>query len=274
MDLNRWVGREVVQTEVFTDTRSRALCAALGLEPSAGAMPRLHHWLHFWDVRPPGEVGPDGHPARGDFLPSIALPRRMWAGGRLRFARDIRFGETVEKRSTILNVTPKSGRSGEMIFVTVRHRLSTADGLAIDEEQDLVFREAAQGPAGSAPAPLPPPADWSRRLSVDPVLLFRFSALTMNGHRIHYDRPYATEVEHYDSLVVHGPLQAMLMLGEAQARMNRTAEAFTFRGVAPATDLSDLEICGTRDETTTACWIAQQKRQTMTGTVTWSETPS
>jgi len=270
--LQAWVGRETLQTEIITDTRSQALRAALDLAPASNILPRLHHWLHFWDVRPPGEVGPDGHPTRGDFLPPIALPRRMWAGGRLHFSGDIRFGEEVERRSTILSVTPKSGRSGEMIFVTVRHRLTTAQGLAIDEEQDLVFRDSAQGPTPTPPAASPlPRTDWTRRATIDPVLLFRFSALTMNGHRIHYDRPYATEVEHYPGLVVQGPLQAILMLDEAQVRMGKMADSFTFRGIAPATDLADLDVCGAQLGETTECWIAQDGRQTMTASVLWPE---
>lgn len=267
-----WIGRERVQRETIDAVRSHALSTALGLPRSEETLPHLHHWLHFWDVPGPDRIGVDGHPKRGDFLPPIALPRRMWAGGRLTFHAPIRFGQTLERRSTIAAIQPKSGRSGEMVFVTVRHRLSTDDGLAIEEEQDLVFREAAAGPSPKVTAETtqPPEPTWRRSLAVDPVLLFRFSALTMNGHRIHYDHSYATEVEHYPGLVVHGPLQAILMLGDAEARVGRGATGFGFRGLSPADDRVPIDICGEADGETARYWIAQQGRRTMSATVDWT----
>jgi len=267
-----WIGRERVQQETLDPARSQALSTALGLPPSQDELPHLHHWLHFWEVPGPDRVGVDGHPQRGDFLPPIALPRRMWAGGRLTFHAPIRFGQRLERRSTIISVQPKSGRSGEMVFVTVRHRLLTEAGLAIEEEQDLVFREAATGPAPPAAADIldQPDPTWRRSLTVDPVLLFRFSALTMNGHRIHYDQPYATRDEHYPGLVVHGPLQAILILSDAEARIGRGASGFGFRGLSPADDLAPLDICGEAVGETAQYWIAQQGRRTMSATVDWT----
>src|SRR5262249_11704412 len=153
----------------------------------------LHHWLYFWNVQPPAGLGVDGHPAKGGFLPPVSLPRRMWAGGRLKFHAPLLLGETVTKTSTILKVEAKSGKSGNLVFVTVEHKLAGGKGLAITEEQDIVYREPAA--AGSIAGPVDtdeaPAAAWRREIDPNTVLLFRYSALTMNGHRIHYDRPYA-----------------------------------------------------------------------------------
>lgn len=267
-----WIGREEVRVERLDRARSDALTAALGDPPNGGAvMPHLHHWLHFWDVRPPSGLGPDGHPAKGGFLPPIPLPRRMWAGGRLTFLTPLRFGETVERRSVIRAVEAKSGRSGDLVFVTVAHTLTGPHGVALEEEQDLVYRAAAPAPAPDpGPEDALPTADWSRVRAPDPVLLFRYSALTMNGHRIHYDRPYAQTVEHYRGLVVQGPLQATMMLGEAERRQGRAASRFAFRGLAPAFEGAALSVSSAGDDPTRT-WIAQAGRRTMTGEIQWAD---
>lgn len=268
-----WIGREEIRTEVFERTRSDALARALGREPAAGdAAPLLHHWLHFWDVRPPAEVGEDGHPVRGGFLPPVALPRRMWAGGRLRFHAPLRFDEPVQRRSVIRSITHKSGRSGELVFVAVAHVLGGPSGLAWEEEQDLVYRAAS-----TAPASIPTQeeeawtSDWRREQATDPVLLFRYSALTLNGHRIHYDVPYAREVEHYPGLVVQGPLQATLMLEEAAAVTGRRIGGFAFRGLSPAISGEPVAVCGRAVEGGAEVWIEQAGRRTMTGQVHWED---
>ena len=183
-----------------------------------GRLPRLAHWLYFNPWVRQSELGTDGHPRRGGFMPPIELPRRMFAGARLTFHRELQTGEAAERVATIVSVTPKTGASGALVFVTVRHQILGANGLAIEEEQDIVYRDdAPPSAAGSAPAKEPraepvPEGALTKSIPVDPVLLFRFSALTSNAHRIHYDRSYVTEVEHYPGLVVHGPLQAMLLL--------------------------------------------------------------
>jgi 3-methylfumaryl-CoA hydratase len=159
------------------------------------------------------EIGPDGHPKRGGFLPPVPLPRRMWAGSRLTFVQPVRVGDALTRESRILDVSGKEGRTGHLVFVTVRHDYSLASGLAITEEHDIVYRDNPQ-PGQPAPKPTPAPTDsqFSREIVPDPVLLFRYSALTFNGHRIHYDRSYVTEVEGYPGLIVHGPLIATLLL--------------------------------------------------------------
>jgi 3-methylfumaryl-CoA hydratase len=268
-----WVGQREEAADVLEPARSRALLAALGapaaLRPGE-PLPLLHHWLYFWDVRPPEGLGPDGHPAKGGFLPPVTLPRRMWAGGRLTFFRPLRLGETVQKVSTILKVETKSGRSGTLVFVTVQHELSGDEGLAIREEQDLVYREPP--PPGAAPtAPEPaeaPQAPWRRTLEPDPVLLFRYSALTMNGHRIHYDEPYATSEEGYPALVVHGPLQATLLMDLARQNLSAPITGFEFRGLSPAFEGAPLHVCGEAADGGANLWAEQGGRRTFSASVT------
>ncbi|MEO6091623.1 MAG: MaoC family dehydratase N-terminal domain-containing protein [Novosphingobium sp.] len=261
-DYTSWVGRSEERTDVLDPARSNALLSALGEGSAGGAgepLPLLHHWLYFWDVRPPAGLGTDGHPARGGFLPPVALPRRMWAGGRLSFHAPLLLGEAVTRVSTILKVNTKSGKSGSLVFVTVEHRLTGGDGLAIVEEQDIVYREAAA--AGSIAMPSgdaePPQAAWSAKISPDPVLLFRYSALTMNGHRIHYDLPYAMEEEAYPALVVQGPLQATILAAHASRHLGKPLTRFDFRGQTPAFSGVALQVCGDPAEGGASLYTAQ-----------------
>jgi len=272
VDLSAWIGRQEERRERLEPARSRALLAALERPADLAegdVMPPLFHWLHFWDPKPPSETGPDGHPARGGFLPPVTLPRRMWAGGQVEFLGPLHIGEEVRKVSTIADVQEKSGRTGSLIFVTVRHELSGSGGLAIRERQDLVYREPAPKAAASA-APPPaddlPPADWREELRPDPVLLFRYSALTLNSHRIHYDRPYAIDEEGYDGLVVHGPLQATLLMSLAARTVGAVAR-LDYRAMNPALDLNPLSVCGRRTAEGAEFWTEQLGRRSMAGTV-------
>jgi 3-methylfumaryl-CoA hydratase len=173
----------------------------------------LGHWLYFLPIARQSEIGPGGHSKRGGFLPPVLLPRRMWAGSRSTFHRKLRVGDDVTRVSSIKDVNVKHGRSGALMFVTGRHELSAANGVVTTEEHDIVYRDNPQ-PGAKLPAPQVAPTEpsFSREILPDPVLLFRYSALTLNGHRIHYDRRYVTEVEGYPGLVVHGPLVATLLL--------------------------------------------------------------
>jgi 3-methylfumaryl-CoA hydratase len=271
-DFSDWVGRSEEVSDVLEPARSNALRAALGESDAlaAGAeLPLLHHWLYFWNVQPPAGLGVDGHPAKGGFLPPVPLPRRMWAGGRLTFLAPLKLGERATRTSTILKVEAKSGRSGNLVFVTVEHRLSGEAGLAIVEEQDIVYREPA--PGGTA-APesngTPPRAQWQREIDPNSVLLFRYSALTMNGHRIHYDRPYAIEEEGYPGLVVHGPLQATLLADLATRNLDAPIATFQFRGQAPAFAGGTLHVCGETSEEGASLWTEQGGGKNMVATVT------
>ncbi len=232
------VGRERVQEDVLTPFSARAMTALLDRDPGAvsegSPLPRGWHWLYFRTTARRSEVGPDGHEKRGAFLPAVDLPRRMWAGGRLRFPGELRVGEPVVRRSTVLSVTEKEGRSGPLVFVTVGQRVETSRGVAVEEEQDLVYRGPSEG--GPPPrGPEPAEAAWSEPFTADTVTLFRFSALTYNGHRIHYDQPYATGEEGYPGVVVHGPLLALLLLDAATRRAGSgpPPDRFEYRAVSP-----------------------------------------
>lgn len=265
-DFGEWIGRSETRVDRLDPVRCNALFAAFGSSASVSmgdTLPLLHHWLHFWDVRPPADLGEDGHPAKGGFLPPIPLPRRMWAGGRLRFEAPLVLGEEAEKVTTIRSIALKDGRSGTLVFVTLEHQISGAAGLAIVEEQDLVYR----APTGATP-PLPdpasaPPCGLHRAIHPDSVMLFRYSALTMNGHRIHYDRRYAADVESYPALVVHGPLQATLLGGLAQEALGRPVRQFDFRGQSPAFDGIDLHLCCTVTGDTAEVWSQQGSARAM-----------
>ncbi len=269
-DFTPWVGKSETSTDVLDPVRSNALTVALGntdVRAAGAPLPVLHHWLYFWDVRGPTDIGPDGHPKRGGFLPSVPLPRRMWAGGSLQFLAPLILGETVTKTSTILRIEEKVGKSGALVFVTVRHQISGVAGPAIVEEQDIVYREAAHpGSIGFPKGESSPSAEMRRDIVPDSVLLFRYSALTMNGHRIHYDRPYALNEEAYPALVVHGPLQATLLAGLADRLLGNTPSHFSFRAQAPAFDHDVLTICGAKTDVGVSLWTEQGGAQCMVAT--------
>ncbi len=209
-------------------------------------LPPLWHWLFFLPQARHSDIDLDGHPKRGTFLPPASLPRRMWAGGRLQWHAPIAVGDMVRRVSRIESVTQKSGRSGPMLFVLVRHEIHGPTGLALTEEQDIVYR-AAPSASDSAPAPTAAPltATFSREVHADPVLLFRYSALTFNGHRIHYDRPYAMQEEGYPGLIVHGPLIATLLVDLIRHQYpGRRFSRFSFRAVRPTFDGHPLRVCG------------------------------
>jgi 3-methylfumaryl-CoA hydratase len=220
------------------------------------------------------QLGEDGHPRRGDFLPPVPLPRRMWAGGSVRIIDRLRVGDTVQRRSRIADVALKQGSGGMLCFVAVDHEFSTGRGKAIEERQDIVYREA--GPTRrtattAKAAPAQRVAERSVSHMADPVLLFRYSALTFNGHRIHYDRPYATGVEGYGGLVVHGPLQASLMLEAAADLRGGAAPAeFRYRGVRPLFDGVFSVNAGAFSGSSVDLWIADGAGEpTMTATAQW-----
>jgi 3-methylfumaryl-CoA hydratase len=237
LDLQAWVGR----TEEAEDTATAAPVAGLAATLDhatppwrVGEVPPLGHWLYFLPNAPQSELAEDGHPRRGGFLPPITLPRRMWAGGRLDFHAPIRIGAALHKRSTIQSVTPKTGASGEMVFVTVRHEVFADGQLCVTEEQDIVYRAKAPPARPSDSPQASGPAGAARTVTPDPVRLFRYSALTFNAHRIHYDRDYCVREEGYPGLVVQGPLTATLLM-DAWLRQNPGGGVtrFVFRALRP-----------------------------------------
>jgi 3-methylfumaryl-CoA hydratase len=250
-DLSSWLGREQERVDWVNANHLAAWNATLDRGdpfPREGDLaPPGFHWALFPPLARQSELGPDGHPRRGGFLPPVPLPRRMWAGSRVRFAAPLRVGERVELTSTVEKIEEKTGRAGALVFVTVRHRIRGGGGLAVDEEQDLVYREAPKpgAPAPAGPAEPAPRGRWRREIAPDDVLLFRYSALTFNGHRIHYDRRYATGVEGYAGLVVHGPLVATLLLDLVRRELPAAAvERFRFKGLRPTLDVSPFTVEG------------------------------
>ncbi len=236
-----YIGRVETRTDTVWPHLVHGMAATLEVEPQGRVLPPLWHWMLFADWAPASGLGPDGHPKRGGFLPPVHdLPRRMWAGGRLQFHAPLQIGEVVIRTSTILSIAEKSGGSGRLIFVTVRHEIAGLAGRAITEEQDIVYR-GAEGEAVKPGDPAPPvDAVAAREVHPDPVLLFRYSALTGNGHRIHYDADYVRQEEGYPGLIVHGPLQAtwLAMLAAQLGPLNQ----FSFRGRRPAFAGTPLQV--------------------------------
>ncbi|MDB5969675.1 MAG: acyl-CoA dehydrogenase [Hydrocarboniphaga sp.] len=262
--LRSWVGRELRITDPLTPFPARALAGALDHEnlPEVGdALPPCWHWIYFLDPARASAVGIDGHPHKGGFLPPVPLPRRMWAAGVLNIAHALRLGVAAEKISTIRSVEYKQGKTGVLVFVNLDHQIVQQGRLCVHEEQNLVYRDMPAGPV-SMPAgeSAPAKADWSRRLKPDPVLLFRYSALTYNAHRIHYDRDYAMHEEFYPALVVHGPLLVTLLLDLVlREQPGLPIAQFRFRAVRPTFDLGSVQLCGQRDGDTVKLWSADDE---------------
>ena len=285
-DLRAWIGRSEILRDSIGPTPVAALAATLDHPaapvPPGTPLPPLWHWLYFLPLHRHSELGPDGHARRGGFLPPVPLPRRMWAGSQFEFRTPIRVGDAVERTSTIEDVTSRQGRSGPLVFVKVRHELRCNDTAqpALVEFHDIVYRGAMQpgdtepppqkapdleatevsgsgvrGPEAGPPGAQRPQASWERTIVPDDVLLFRYSALTFNGHRIHYDRRYVTEVEGYPGLVVHGPLIATLLL-DLLHRQAPQAEvtAFRFKAVRPIFDGQPFRISGAVDGQSVRLW--------------------
>ncbi len=261
MNLQAWTGRSETLDDVATATPYAALSATLdwpvkkgvhrdsaGRPPAGTALPYLWHWLYFLPIYPQSEIGADGHAKRGGFLPPVPLPRRMWAGSDFEFHEPLLVGDALSRTSTIVDIKEKSGRTGNLIFVKVRHeiRRNGAKTVALTEHHNIVYRDAPK-PGDITPPPQATPAEcaWQRNIVPDDVLLFRYSALTFNGHRIHYDRKYVTEVEGYPGLIVHGPLIATLLM-DLLRRQKPDAQVthFEFKAVRPTFDIHPFSVHG------------------------------
>ena len=260
MSVTDWIGKTETRWDLVTAAPVAALSATLDREdpePRLGdPLPPLWHWLFFLDRHRASELGPDGHARRGGLLPPVPLPRRMWAGSRFEFHHALRVGDQITRETRVIDIKEKTGRSGPLVFVVVRHEISNSEGVAVVEEDDIVYRDHSPDKSSAAPAqPAPADAAWERTIQPDDVLLFRYSALTFNGHRIHYDRRYATEVEGYPGLVVHGPLIATLLMDllrrhEPEAEVAR----FSFRAVSPLFDTAPFVVCGRPGGNTIQLW--------------------
>jgi 3-methylfumaryl-CoA hydratase len=273
--LRQWIGRTDVASDIVTAQLVRGLRATLFMEigaPKPGdAAPFTTHWCLAQPVYPMSELGPDGHPTRGGFLPPVPLPRRMWAGGQLEFLDTLRVGDEATRTSRISDVTMKTGSTGVLCFVSVEHAVTTPRGTAIRERQDIVYRDISTAAAPSRPATPPPVAKHRESHMADPVLLFRYSALTFNGHRIHYDRDYVTKVEGYPGLIFHGPMQAAFIVELAAKLHGGTApKKFVYRGVQPLFEGGEFSINANDTDSGIELWTANSAGQpTMKGTATW-----
>lgn len=264
--LKSWVGRKESIEDEITAWPVKAMTATLDRTdplPARGEpIPLGWHWFYFLEATAASGLAHDGHAKRGGFLPPVPLPRRMWAGGRMEFRRALVMGESARRDSEVLAVEPRRGKSGALVFVTVRHTILGSGEVAAIEEHDIVYREAAKaGEPPPAGTPAPSGARWIRSLIGDPVLLFRYSALIFNAHRIHYDLPYVTEEEHYPGLVVHGPLQATLLLDLCRRHSTRPVRRFDYRAMVPLFHPETFSINGnpSADGARAQVWTANEK---------------
>jgi 3-methylfumaryl-CoA hydratase len=257
--LRSWIGRQETLHDQVTRFPIAALAATLDRDDPAPAggdpLPPLWHWLYFLPTARQSVLGPDGHPARGGFLPPVPLPRRMWAGGRFSFHQPLRVDEAITRTSTVQDVTIKQGRNGALCFVLVKHEVAGPNGLALVEEHDIVYRDNPQpNEAPAAPKAVRTDGIWQRDVQPTDPMLFRYSALTFNSHRIHYDRRYVTETEGYPGLIVHGPLIATLLIDLLRRNTSRPVATFRFRAVSPLFDIAPFSVHGVPGDNGTALW--------------------
>jgi 3-methylfumaryl-CoA hydratase len=264
-EFDAWVGQTETATDQVTARDLRRMAQTLGIRlAGTRILPPLWHWMGWGPDAAHDDLAEDGHMKRGGFLPPVPLPRRMWAGGRLTFHGNLLVDEVLTRRSDILKVSEKSGASGRMVFVTVGHVTTGAEG-RVEEEQDIVYVTIPDHYTPPPPQPAPENPDWQHPFMADPARLFRFSAMTFNAHRIHYDLPYATGVEHYPGLVTHGPMQAMVLLHAAMQATGQSPHSYRFRGVRPAF-AGPLTLCSWGNRLAS---VDSDGMQCMTAEVTW-----
>ena len=270
-----WIGKKEIQTD-FTNIRQVAMMQALlnQQDKHPDILPHLYHWCYFLPIRDESELAEDGHPKKGDFLPPIPFPKRMWAGGRLSFLAPIQTNQNIRRESEITKIEFKQGKSGNMFFVTVKHQIFAENILAIIEEHDIVYREASnqvQTQATKSQTTETKVYTYKKSYPIDSVTLFRYSAVTFNGHRIHYDRNYCTETEGYPGLVVHGPLMATLLMHTFKNEYpEKIIQHFDFRAIRPVFDFNEFYICGDIKAQEGKLWIEHADGQpAMQATITF-----
>ncbi|WGI22344.1 acyl dehydratase [Amylibacter sp. IMCC11727] len=271
------IGKTKDISDILDPARAAALHVTLDLAGPAPAhgdpLPPFWHYAYFWESLPPAGLGRDGHPRTGDFIPDLGLPRRMWAGGNLAFLAPLLIGQAAQKKTKIVDVVRKVARSGPLAIVTLRHEFSQDGRLCVTEDQSLIYRAEAAG-GGEKPVPPVAPTDeavkQSRRFSSTD--LFRYSALTFNGHRIHYDRDYARDIEGYDGLIVHGPLLAQGLLNLGQSLLG-DVKTFRFRATAPLFDHEEVTFCAKPEAEGVSLWArGPDGRMCLTATATATAT--
>ncbi len=260
--LQEWINKTTEAEDTIRLQPANFMEATLNRPPKlkeGDNLPPLWHWVYFLEAKPESDLGRDAHPKKGDFLPPIQLPRRMWAGGRFTFYNDLVIGEKAKKITTIKKIVEKEGSAGPLCFITLEHKIYSKDEISIIEEQDLVYLQDQQG---SKSLPLVQnnveKADFSQEIHPSAILLFRYSALTFNGHRIHYDLDYAKNVEGYDGLVFHGPLTATLLLDLALKERKQPIKKYSFRGIAPLSNLDCFWIEGKSEDNAAILWARRK----------------
>ncbi|WP_420861294.1 FAS1-like dehydratase domain-containing protein [Algirhabdus cladophorae] len=272
-----WIGTSQISEGCLTPAMSQMLQATVTQSsdpaPEIGqTMPHLWHWAAFNETVPLADLALDGHPKLGGFLPPIGLDRRMWAGGTLKFIQPLNVGDLLTRHSKITNVVEKHGSAGPMVFVTVAHDIKGPDGLAVQETQDIVYLQIPDTFSPPKPVPAPSEPELAQTYPVTETLLFRYSALTFNAHRIHYDLPYATQVEKYPGLIVHGPMQATLLMDMATRAKGCAPDSFKFRGIHPMFHFEDLRLIGTSIQGgLSLCTASPQGHQGLQATALWEE---
>lgn len=262
LEAERHIGTTVVRDDVL-DARPLIQFSATvnrhgGADEAYDVVANGRHWLYFLPDCNSNGLRPDGIPQETPVLPNIPLPRRMWAGGRLQFVRPMRVGAAVQRKSVMKSVYQKQGQSGLLVFVTVEHRISGDDGLLLIEEQDYLYRDPS---IGTAPArPVAPQGEWEKAIRIDLNMLFRFSAITFNAHRIHFDPNFAKQKEGYGGAIVHGPLLAIMLMDEVERRAGRKIARFSYRGVSPLIDNEPARLCGEFSDTGAKAWVCTEER--------------
>lgn len=274
-NLQEWIGKQQIREAKIDERHTELLAVTLGKPvPQAGdPLPECWHWAWMNDALPMDQLGRDGHPKRGGFLPPVPLPRRMWAGGSISFATPMLVADAIKKTSTITNVAQKNGKSGPLCIVTIKHEFTCGDTLCLSEQQNLVYREDPSPDAPKPPAPTPPTGETIQdEVDPNPVLMFRYSALTFNGHRIHYDVDYARNVEGYPDLVFHAPLTA-LNLCDLGKRLNdgNPPKSFSYRATSPLFANEKFKICAKKENEITTVWAeTPEGGMAMQGTLEFS----
>lgn len=273
MNLDAWAGRVAKQVGGISEMQAQRIVATLGgTEPvhHGALLPPLWHWFTFQPSEPMDALGADGHPRGTHILPPMPGKRRMWAGGALRFCGPLRIGDPIEKRSSLRSIETRQTGSGEMTILKVDHAIYGPRGLAVEEEQDIVYLDVPE--AYTPPRKRPQTGKVVETLAMSETLLFRYSALTFNAHRIHYDRTYAQNVEHYPDLVVHGPLQATLLMRAATRLRGRPPSDFSYRGVHPMYVTAPLTLAVTEEDGALALSTGQEGHKGTIATAIWEET--
>ncbi|MFK7838580.1 MAG: MaoC family dehydratase N-terminal domain-containing protein [Sulfitobacter sp.] len=276
INLQAWIERSDLGEGQVSQQQANMVHAVLGAPgqpaPQHGEiMPHLWHWYAFPPTAGMDELGEDGHPRLGNFMPPVRLNRRMWAGGNIEFIKPLHVGEPLRRRTTIADISEKTGAAGDIVVVRLDHEIHGAQGLAVVERQDVVYLQIPDSfvPPKKTPGPQSPAFRVAQQIGTP--LLFRYSAITFNAHRIHYDLPYTQSVEHYPDLVVHGPLQAQLLMNMATRERGAAPKLFAYRGVHPLFASDAVELCAVKK--TTSEWalstVANEGHQTMQANAMW-----